>query len=176
MHTEFLYTTHPRSHARAVHPSIKSGEGIKIERSIAINRPAGEIYSFWRRLENLPRFLQHVQSVTQIGDGTSHWVIKAPPDQTLKWDARLIEDKPDQMISWQSLDDADVNSAGSVWFTPDGDGRGTVVKVSMKYSPRGGKIGETIARMVSDSAEKELAEDLFHLKNLLETGEAPSRK
>src|SRR6185437_13871799 len=102
--------------------------------SVTINRSPDEIYSFWRQLENLPRFMNHIKSVTQLGDNISHWVVKTSAGQELEWDARLIEDKPGQMLSWQSLEGADVDNAGSVWFTPATGGRGTVVKVAMKYS------------------------------------------
>jgi uncharacterized membrane protein len=118
--------------------------------------------------------MQQVQSVTQTGDGISHWIVKTSHDRTLEWDARLIEDKPGQMLSWQSLDGADVDNAGSVWFTPATGGRGTVVKVSMKYSPPGGKFGTVLAKLFGDDFEKEMSEDLFRLKSLLETGEIPT--
>lgn len=154
--------------AGTVHPSLKSGEGSKTEKSITINRSPDEIYAFWRHLENLPRFMQHVQSVTQRGDGISHWVVKTSHGRTLEWDVRIIEDKPGQMISWQSLEGADMDNAGSVWFTPAPGGQGTVVKVAMKYSPPGGKIGAAIAKMFGESTEKEISEDLFQLKKLLE--------
>ena len=58
------------------HASLKSGEGEKLEQSITINRAPSEIYSFWRQLENLSRFMQHIKSVTQTGDGISHWVVE----------------------------------------------------------------------------------------------------
>ena len=32
-------------------------------------RPRHEVYAFWRRLENLPRFMEHLQSVTDLGGG-----------------------------------------------------------------------------------------------------------
>lgn len=96
-------------------------------------------------------------------------MIKTSHGHTLEWDVRLIEDKPGQMLSWQSLEGADVDNAGSVWFTPAPGGRGTVVKVAMKYSPPGGKFGTLIGRFFGDSAEEQLAEDLLRLKNLLET-------
>jgi uncharacterized membrane protein len=118
--------------------------------------------------------MQHIQSVTQTGDGISHWVMKTSHDRTMEWDARIIEDKPGQMISWQSLDGADVDNAGSVWFTPATGGRGTVVKVVMKYSPPGGKLGSVVAKLMGDSPEKQLAQDLFRMKSLLETGEIPT--
>lgn len=169
MKTRLPEKNYSRTRSRTVlHASLKSGEGYKMERSITINRSPAEIYDFWRRLENLPRFMQHVQSVTQRGDGISHWVVKTSHGRTLEWDARIIEDKPGQMISWQSLEGADMDNAGSVWFTPAEGGQGTVVKVAMKYSTPGGKIGATIAKMFGDSTEKEISEDLFRLKNLLE--------
>lgn len=142
-----------------------------MERAITINRSPDEIYSFWRQLENLPRFMQHVQSVTQRADGISHWVVKTSHGKTLEWDARLIEDKPGQMLSWQSLEDADMDNAGSVWFTPAAGGAGTIVKVSMKYSPPGGKIGAAIAKFFGENPEKEIEDDLLRLKQLLERGE-----
>jgi uncharacterized membrane protein len=156
------------------HASLKSGEGLKMEQSVTINRSPDEIYSFWRQLENLPRFMEHIKSVTQTGDGISHWVVQTSAGKELEWDARLIEDKPGQMLSWQSLDGADFDNAGSVWFTPTSDGMGTVVKVSMKYSPPGGKLGAFLAKFMGDSAEQQMTEDLLRLKNLLEApGQAP---
>src|SRR5262249_9151617 len=158
MKKRLVVPNHMRGRARAIQPSLKSGEGIKIERSITINRTPEELYHFWRRLENLPRFMAHIQSVAQIGDGISHWMVKPTHNQTLEWDARLIEDKPGHMISWQSLPGADMDNAGSVWFTPTADGGATVVKVAMKYAPPGGRLATMVAKL-SGIAEKELDED-----------------
>jgi uncharacterized membrane protein len=174
MKTRFTEKNVSRGRTAEPHASLKSGEGEKMEKSVTINRSPDEIYAFWRQLENLPRFMQHIRSVTDLGNGISHWVVKTDQDRNLEWDAKLIEDKPGQMLSWQSLEGADLDNAGSVWFTPAGGGRGTVVKVSMKYSPPGGKLGALIAKFFGDSAEKQMAEDLFRLKSLLETGETPT--
>ncbi len=126
--------------------------------------------------ENLPRFMKHIQSVVQIGTTTSHWAVRTSHDHTLEWDAQIIEDKLNQMISWQSLEGADMHNAGSVWFTPMADGRGTVVKVSMKYSPPGGKLGIVMAKLFGERADQEMEEDLLRLKKLLETGEMPRKE
>lgn len=174
MKTRFVEKDYSKGRPLPSHPSLKSGEGVKMEKEVTINGSPDQIYSFWRQLENLARFMSHIQSVTQTGDGISHWVMKTSNDRTLEWDARIIEDKPGQMISWQSLEGADVDNAGSVWFIPATGGRGTVVKVVMKYSPPGGKLGSWLAKLMGDGAEKQMAEDLFRLKSLLETGEIPT--
>ena len=57
--------------------SVRRGEGIKVEKSITVNRPAEEVYRFWRNLENLPRFMDHLESVTVLDENRSHWVAKA---------------------------------------------------------------------------------------------------
>jgi uncharacterized membrane protein len=168
MKTRLVERDLSRDRATEPHASLKSGEGAKLEESITINRSPDEIYSFWRQLENLSRFMQHIKSVTQTGSGLSHWVVQTSHGAKFEWDARLIEDKPGQMISWQSLDGADVDNAGSVWFTPADDGKGTVVKVVMKYAPPGGKLGALMAKFFGDSAEKQMMEDLVRLKKLLE--------
>src|SRR5437588_12542488 len=108
MKTRFPQSTvAKRRAARITQPSLKSGKGIKIEKSLTINRPVHELYSFWRRLENLPRFMAHLESVSERYDGTSHWVMKTSRGKVLEWDARIIEEKLDEMISWQSLEGAD---------------------------------------------------------------------
>jgi uncharacterized membrane protein len=168
MKTRLVERNTTRGRTNEPHASLKSGEGMKMEQSVTINRSPDEIYSFWRQLENLPRFMDHIKSVTQLGDNLSHWIVKTSAGKEFEWDARLIEDKSGQMLSWQSLEGADVDNAGSVWFTPADDGQGTVVKVSMKYSPPGGKIGALLAKFFGDSADKQMTEDLLRLKNLME--------
>jgi len=161
----------PRSHPV---PGLESGSGLKLEKSVTINRPREEIFAFWRSFENLPRFMKHIESVTETAPGFSHWVIRTEKGKSLEWDARIIEERPPEMLSWVSLPGADVDNAGSVWFTPEPGGRGTVVKVQLKYSPPGGKLAAMIAKLLGDSADEQIAADLFRLKSLLESGEAPT--
>ena len=152
--------------------SVPSGKGLKLEKSINVALPPQEVYAFWRRFENLSKFLRHVESVTERSDGTSHWVIRTHGDNTVEWDARLIEDRPGEMISWQSLPEADVDNAGSVWFTPGAGGRGTEIKVALKYDPPAGKLGAAVAKLFGHDAEVQVEEDLARLKQILESGEA----
>jgi uncharacterized membrane protein len=161
-------TTSKRRGARITQPKFKDGKGLHIEKTIVINRPPAELFSFWRRLENLPRFMVHLESVTERGDGVSHWVMKTDQGKHLEWDARIIEEKPNEMISWQSLEDADVDNAGSVWFTPVPGAQGTMVRLKMRYNPPGGKLGAAVAKLTGHSAEEQISEDLNRFKDLME--------
>jgi uncharacterized membrane protein len=138
--------------------------------AITINRSPGEVYRFWRRLENLPRFMPHLQSVATSDDGRSHWVIAALGTR-LEWDAEIIDDVTDARISWQSIGDADVASRGEVSFTPAPGGRGTEVRVSMTYDPPAGPLGRFFAKLLGNDPVGLLQQDLRRLKQLVETGE-----
>src|SRR5689334_21547558 len=106
MKTRFQGRTTPkRQTAGITQPKIEDGRGEHIERSVTINRPCEELWTFWRDFTNLPRFMVHLQSVVEHADGTSHWVMKTDKGKELEWDARLIEARPHEVISWQSLED-----------------------------------------------------------------------
>ena len=96
------------------HVSVPSDEGKKVEQTITIYRPVAEVYAFWRRLANLPRFMRHLQSVTERDGLHSHWVVKALSGQTVEWDAEIIERRENEMISWRSTPGSDVGHKGQL--------------------------------------------------------------
>jgi len=152
------------------HVSVPSDEGVRVDKAITIEKPISEVYSFWRRFENLPRFMRHLESVTVQDNLHSRWVVEAFGGKKLEWDAEIIEERNNEMISWRSLPGADVDNAGSVWFTPVPGGTGTVVRLEMKYVPPGGKTAVLISKLFGQDAESEIEEDLNRSKTLLETG------
>lgn len=152
--------------------SVPAGHGIKVEKSVSINRPPSDLYAFWRRFENLPRFMKHLESVTAMGANRSHWVARAPAGSTVEWDAEIINEKENELIAWRSLEGSDVDNAGSVHFTPTSDGRGTMVKISLKYDPPGGVVGAAIAKLFGEEPARQIDDDLNRFKQLMEIGDA----
>ena len=150
---------------------IPAREGVKVEQSIRVNRPAGEVYRYWRNLNQLPRFMKHLKEVRETAPGQSHWVARGPLGMTVEWDAELIEDRP-EVISWRSLPGSDVDTAGSVHFRAAAGG--TDMRVTLKYDLPAGKVGAAIARLFGQSPEQEITEDLGRFKAILESGKAPS--
>jgi uncharacterized membrane protein len=156
----------PKDRVPAV--SIPHGHGFKIERSVTINRSPEELYRFWRDFENLPRFMEHLESVSTIDNLRSHWVAKAPAGLKVEWDAEIISDIPNELIGWRSLEGSDVPNAGSVHFRPLSRGHGTRVSVVLKYDPPVGPVGAGIATLFGEAPSQTVRADLLHLKRLFQ--------
>lgn len=156
------------------HPatSVPHETGTKVERSIVIDKTPEEIYRFWRNLENLPRFMSQHVAVHCVADAhRSHWTVKSLAGKTFEWDAEIINDIPNQLLAWRSLEGADLDHAGSVHFEPDERG-GTRVSVILEYRPPAGQFGAGVARLLGQEPSQVINKDLNRLKQLLETGEA----
>ena len=150
--------------------ALGGAAGVIVEESVTINRPISEIYRFCRNLENLPRFMSHLESVERITDTLSRWRAKGPAGTTVEWNAEIINEVTDQVIGWRSIENSDVVSAGSVNFDEAGPGR-TRVRVRLQYSPPGGKLGDTVARLMGSDAATEIRQDLDRFKQLAESNQ-----
>jgi uncharacterized membrane protein len=155
--------------------AVKTGQGIKVTRACTIRKPAAELFRFWRNLENLPRFMQHVISVEKISDVESRWTVKAPGGRTAQWNAVIFNEEQDRLIAWRTREGADVPNAGSVRFEPQGDGT-TMVKVALDYDPPGGRLSSFVAKLFGKEPNIQVAQDLARFKALMETGEIPTTK
>lgn len=155
---------------------VPAGKGIKVEQHVTINKSQSEVFRFWSNFENLPRFMDHLESVKQHQNGNSHWVAKAPLGTTVEWDAEIVDAKVNEFISWRSKPGTSVPNEGTVRFTPAQTGDGTEVHVTLAYSPPAGVIGATIAKLFGEEPNIQVAGDLRRFKNIMETGEVPTTK
>jgi uncharacterized membrane protein len=163
------------SNATDTREALAGPRGIKVETAVTINRPIEEVYSFWRRLENLPRFTEHLRSVRELDDRRSHWVVTGPFGAVVEWDAVIINDIPNELIGWMSLDNSDVASVGSVRFRETGEDNGAEVKVTLQYDPPGGQIGAGMAWLLGEEPSRQIPDDLGRLKQILENSRAANR-
>ena len=144
---------------------------VHVRKSFTINRQPDVVYSFWRKLENLPRFMRHLESVTIIDERRSHWRAKAPAGFVVEWDAEIVEEQPNERISWRSLEGATVPNRGTVRFVPAPGARGTEVHVDLEYTVPGGRFTAVFAKLFGEEPEQQSADDLKRLKQLLDAGE-----
>jgi uncharacterized membrane protein len=160
---------------QAVSPvaSVGRGQGVKVERSLVIDRPADELYAFWRNFENLPRFMEHLESVTVLTPQRSRWTVRAPAGRHVSWDAEIHNEIPDRLIAWRSLPESDIANAGSVHFTPR-TGGSTDVRVVLSYEPPAGRLGAVVARLFGEEPHRQVDEDLRRFRQVMESGEVPA--
>ena len=160
----------------SMQPQTVANEGadkgiIRTKRSITVGKSPEECYAFWHNFENLPHFMRHLESVTVTGERRSHWKAKAPAGKSVEWDAETIEDRPNELISWRSTEDADVFNAGTVRFQKAPGDRGTEVRVELEYKPPFGKLGSKVAMLWREEPGQQVMDDLRHFKQVMETGE-----
>ena len=154
--------------------ALGGDRGVHVYESITVNRPASELFRFWRDFSNLPRFMEHLDDVRVISPTRSIWTAKAPVGMRVKWEADVINEIEGELIGWQSTDNADVATAGSVRFVPTERG-GTEIIVHLQYEPPAGKLGSLVASMFGEEPSQQIRSDLRRLKLMLETGDVPRR-
>lgn len=144
---------------------------VQVERVTTVNRPIEEVYRFWRSFENFPRFMRHLTSVENLGEGRTRWRASGPGGVPVQWDAQTTDERDNERIAWRSLEGATVDNRGSVEFRRAPGARGTEVRVRLEYRPPAGALGRGVAWLVGKDPEQQVHEDLHRVKQLLETGE-----
>jgi uncharacterized membrane protein len=150
-------------------PEQYFNRGIHVRQSVTIERPAAELYAWWKNFENLPRIMKHLESVKVLDEKRSHWTAAGPAGTHVAWDAEIINDEPDELIAWRSLADAQVDNAGSVRFVQTS--LGTQVHVVLDYIPPAGRVGAAFARLLGEAPSQQIEQDLRRFKQLMEAGE-----
>ncbi len=152
--------------------SVPYGTGVRVESSIAVALPARRLYDFWRRLDTLPQFMEHIEEVTALTEQRSRWRARAPVGNRVTWEAEIINDVPGQLIAWRSLPGSAVHHAGSVHFDQR-DGL-TEVRVVLEYAPPARYVGASMARILGDDPQRAVNDDLRRFKAIVERGEHAS--
>ena len=132
-----------------------------VKETIEVDVPVSTAYNQWTQFEEFPRFMDGVESVTQIDDTHLRWVAEVGGKRR-EWNAEIVDQVPDQKIAWTATDDDGPN--GIVEFEPLGEGK-TLIRVEMAYEAEGltEQLGSAIG---SDS--RQVKGDLERFKELIE--------
>lgn len=152
------------------------GKGVRVCKSITIERPAQDLYRFWRDAEKAPLYMLNLESVTATNDTHSHWVARTPGGKTIEWDAEITQDQPDHLIAWRISGKSPLGSQGQVRFDPTGNQRGTIVTTAIDFPTFGGSIGSSLGKMLAYAPEQIAHENLRRFKELMEAGEIATIK
>ena len=160
-----------RARRQDTRTALAGSRGLRVIDAIRLEQPIDQVFSYWRRLENLPVFMSHLVSVVETSPTRSHWIAKGPAGVTAEWDAEIINEIPNKLIAWRSLPGSEVVTAGSVNFDSVRAGRSTQITVNLQYDPPVGKAGAVVAALFGRAASQTIREDLRRLKMRMEAGE-----
>ena len=149
--------------------TVNARKAVKVEHSIVVHRPAGDLYRMWRDFSQLPRFMRHLESVRCSDDRHSHWIGRLPGGKHIEWDAEIVNDIPETLIAWKTIVVPDVAHAGSVHFTP-AQGDSTEVRVVFDYEPPAARTIGIIAEHLGLTPETLVSEELERFKETAESG------
>lgn len=137
-----------------------------------VDAPREAVYEFWKKLENLPMFMKHLEKVDRISETESYWEARLPgSQQSISWNSEIVKDIPGKLIGWQSTDNTIVQNSGKVEFYDEVNGDGTLIRVVFTYHPVAGGLGTSIARFLNPSLEKMLKKELYGFKIMYEGGD-----
>jgi uncharacterized membrane protein len=134
-----------------------------VSSSVVIRKPRAEVYAFYRKLAQLPLFMDLLVSVREVDDRWSHWVARLPSG-TVAWDVKITDDLPGELLEWRSVKGSVIKLRGQAVFT-DLPGGATEVRIELRTGAPSTRQGRKLARLFSAS---QLASDLRRLKLVLE--------
>lgn len=142
---------------------------VTIRSAFVVDKPRQEVYDFWRKLDNLPMFMNHLESVETIDDTRSHWILRLPTGvATVSWDAEIVTDTPGEVIGWSSLPGSVIDNAGKVFFRDEANGNGTVVDVIISYQPPAGGFGASLAHVLNPVFKNMVDTDVHNFKQYMD--------
>ena len=130
--------------------------------TVTINKPPREVYELFRDFSRLPEFMTYLDKVVEEGE-TSTWTAIVPVIGKVTWKAKIIDDVPGKLLSWQSEPDSRVNIRGRVTFTKAPGRESTEVRAEMQLAG-----SSALARFF---VSPEVKGDLRRFKQVVETGE-----
>lgn len=148
-----------------------SDHTIRVQKTITVAAPIHDVYELWARIENFPRFMDHVLEVRRTSPGHSHWKVSGPAGVPVEWDAEVTEHLPDRSITWRSVPGSGVEHHGEVHFERIEEGI-TRVSVHMTYRPPGGALAHGVVSFLHGDPKSLMDADLLRMKSLLESGKS----
>lgn len=145
-------------------------KAVNVRGEFVIDRPAAEVYAYWRNLNNLPGSVNYLFDVKMLSEHLSHWKSNALGNiLPLDWTAEIVKDEPGHLIGWRSTSDSLLQHVGKVEFDETADGLGTKLKVVLSYHPPAGGVGLGIARVINPFLEQLLTKEIKTFKHQIES-------
>lgn len=145
-------------------------QAVNIRGEFVIDRPAADVYRYWRNINNLPSSVNHLLNVRTISEKRSQWKTAVLGNMLpLNWTAEIVKDEPGHLIGWRSAAGSVLQHVGKVEFDETPDGRGTILKIVLSYHPPVGGVGIGLARLLNPYFEQLLSKEIKTFKHEIES-------
>ena len=142
---------------------------INIHSSFIVNKPRMEVYKFWRNLDNLPLFMNHLERVDIIDNEHSHWIVKIPNGvTTMSWNVEIAHDIPGELIGWSSMPGSVIDNAWKVSFSDTEDGKATIVDITIRYRQPAGSLCSMLSHIFNPTFKNMVAMDIQNFKQYMD--------
>jgi uncharacterized membrane protein len=136
-----------------------------VTKTIIVKEKPSRVYHEGTKFEDFPEFMQHVSSVTKIGENAFRWIMETGNGEKIESAAEITLREENKRIAWSSKDQGDLSISGQATFTALPAKDETQVTVTTQFSVDEGWILEGRAL---DNFEHSLEEDLRNFKYHLE--------
>ena len=161
-------------HADGQAAGVSSQAANDVQRTVTVGRPADELHQLWRAPETLPKIMGHFAEIAVIDRDRARYTVHGPGGRSLAWETQVVEEKPGDVVRWETLPGADMPNEGTLRFAKAPDGLGTEVALRLRFSPPGGALGSAAMRLLGAVPSAIVAKILRRFKSLAETGEMPT--
>lgn len=142
---------------------------VNIKGEFVIDKPAQEVYSYWRNLSNIPASINHLMDVEMVDENLSRWKSNVLGNfLPINWEAEIVKDEPGHLIGWRAIKGSMLPHVGRVEFEKTPDGAGTILKVVLSYRPPAGGLGVGVSKMINPVFEEMLAKEIKTFKHRIE--------
>jgi uncharacterized membrane protein len=145
---------------------------IHLRKTLVIDRPVRDVFTFCRDFENFPRIIQSLHRITDFQDGRSRWEVASPSGEVLTWDAEVTKYVPNAVLAWRSLPGSVVDCNGLIRFEPTANG-GTRLLIQIDYDPGVTGFVDALRSLLDVSRQRQLEADLSRANFYIE-GQPPA--
>lgn len=146
---------------------------LKVSKTVTIDAPVEEVYSYFRNFENFARFMDHVDEV-HAENAHSTWKVRGPAGKRVGFEVEIVRDQPSRLIEWRTLSSRGFEHSGTATFEPRGST--TQLSLEIRYSVPGGALGNFVAALFRADPKRVLDADLLRFKSLLEGGKTRAHR
>ncbi|MDB5050749.1 MAG: hypothetical protein JWO30_3820 [Fibrobacteres bacterium] len=139
-----------------------------VRHSLEFQAPVEEVFAHWTAFTGLPRYLDGVESVRELGHSRYLFELGGSNGRTFIWDAVITRLVPNQYLEWGSDSQSPIQCSGRARFRERAGS--TRLDLEIEYGPASGRAAGEANLFLERSLPGYLAKGSHMMTDLIETG------